>query len=177
MIVYNKNKTILITEKNELSYENKQYIKDLRSHLNKTGSGVLNTTLRKLPLPEMHLSLPSGIESEKVPSGSFNNTRKYSFCGPGTKVQKRLKEGYEGVNSLDKACKQHDIYYSQHSKTKERNMADDVLAKQAAEIALDSSLPQYERDDAKLVTGIMGMKSRFGMGLEKSKNGVMSSKC
>jgi hypothetical protein len=49
--------------------------------------------LRKLPLPEMHLKLPSNIQSEQVPNGSFNDKHTYSFCGPGTKVE--LNEGYK----------------------------------------------------------------------------------
>lgn len=169
MIVYKKKFTLI--DSDELTLENRNYIRTLQY---KTGAGLLNNILRKIPLPEMHLGLPSGVESEKVPSGSFNETGKYSYCGPGTKVQQRLKEGYEGVNSLDRACKQHDIFYSQHSKTKDRNISDDILAKQAAEIALDPSEPEYVRKDAKLVTGIMGMKSRFGMGM--SKNGEKTSK-
>lgn len=163
MIVHNKKFKMI--DSDELTMENKNYIQTLR--YNKLGYGLFNKLLRAAPLPEVHLRLPSGIESEKVPSGSFNETGKYSYCGPGTKIEKRLKEGYEGVNSLDKACKQHDIFYSQHSKTKDRNISDDILAKQAADIALDPSEPEYVRKDAKLVTGIMAMKSRFGMGLKK----------
>ena len=83
-------------------------------------------------------------------------------------MQRRLKEGYKGVNSLDKACKQHDINYLKNKNTKERNVADDLLARQASEIALDEKEPDYVRKDARLVTGVMGMKSRFGMGLSKN---------
>ena len=61
-------------------------------------------------MPEMRLSLPSNKSSEKVSNGSFNNARKYSFCGSEAKVQNRINEGYKGVNSLDSACKEHDIY-------------------------------------------------------------------
>ena len=81
------------------------------------------------------------------------------------KVSKRLAQGYEGVNSLDQACKQHDIAYSKFKNTKERNLHDDNLAQEASRIALDANEPDYVRKDARLVTGIMGMKSRFGMGV------------
>ena len=57
------------------------------------------------------------------------------------------------------------MYYANHKKTKERNLADDVLAKAASEITLNENEPEYVKRDAKLVTGIMGLKSRFGMGL------------
>ena len=182
MYIYPSNaqfKTVNINNYNkisnkQLSVKNKEYIdafkKSLRSA--KTGRGLFNKILKQVPLPEMHLSLPEDVPSETIQNGTFNKTGKYSFCGPGTKVAQRLKEGYEGVNSLDKACKKHDIYYSQHKSTKERNTADDVLANAASKIALDPNEEEYVRKDAKLVTGIMGMKSRFGMG---SKNGERCS--
>lgn len=175
MIIYNKKKefypNILSHESEDmLTPESKKYLDELKSFLDnaKTGSGFVNTLLRKLPLPEMHLNLPSNIQSEQVPNGSFNNKNTYSYCGPGTKVQKRIQEGYKGINSLDQACKQHDIFYSQHSKTKDRNHADDILAKRAAEIALDPNEPEYVRNDAKLVNTFMAGKSWMGMGFPKN---------
>lgn len=33
----------------------------------------------------------------------------YNYCGPGTKLIKRLKRGDKGVNKLDEYCKEHDI--------------------------------------------------------------------
>ena len=53
--------------------------------------------------------------------------------------------------------------------TQARNVADDILASKASQIALNPNLPDYERKDARLVTGIMGVKSRFGMGIKKKK--------
>ena len=158
-------KTIAVNDKTcQLTEENKEYLRMLRQLIQpKKGTGLVNTVLKRLP--EMHLKLPREVSSESVPNGSFANTGRYSFCGPGTKVYQRLHEGYKGVNSLDKACRSHDIYYANHKKTKERNLADDVLAKAASEITLNENEPEYVRRDAKLVTGIMGLKSRFGMGL------------
>lgn len=150
----------------QLTEENKKYLQMLRQLIQpKKGTGLVNTALKRLPIPEMHLNLPAEVSSESVPNGSFANTGKYSFCGPGTKVNQRLHEGYKGVNILDKACRSHDIYYANHKKTKERNLADDVLAKAASEITLNKNEPEYVRSDAKLVTGVMGLKSRFGMGV------------
>ena len=51
--------------------------------------------------------------------------------------------------------------------TQARNVADDILACKSSQIALNPNLPDYERKDARLVTGIMGVKSRFGMGIKK----------
>lgn len=176
MYVYNTTRKPSMIKRNStiLTVENEKYINELKLFLkSKTGSGLFNSMLKKFPLPEMHLNLPNNVPSENIENGSFNNKGKYSYCGPGTKVQKRLKEGYQGINSLDKACKQHDIYYLKHKTTKERNAADDLLSKKASEIALDDNEPDYVRKDARLVTGVMGMKSRFGMGF--SKNVKMSS--
>ena len=168
MIVYNKR--TLMNYPELLSTDNSEYLNQLKSFLRneKTGSGIFNTMLRKLPLPEMHLKLPFNIQSEKVPNGSFNDKHTYSFCGPGTKLQKRLNEGYKGVNSLDRACREHDIFYSTHSKTKDRNNSDDILEKKAAEIAIDPNEPEYVRTDAKLVNAIMAGKSYVGLGVSKN---------
>jgi hypothetical protein len=168
MIVFNKTKS---SNADIPSIENQNYLNELKSFLHdeKTGKGLVNTMLRKLPLPEMHLKLPSNTQSEQVPNGSFNQKHTYSYCGPGTKVQKRMQEGYQGVNSLDRACKSHDIFYSQYPKTKDRNHADDILAKRASEIALDPNEPEYVRRDAKLVNSIMAGKSYLSFGVPKKK--------
>ena len=112
-----------------LNFQNQKYINSLKHEL-KTGKGLINTALRYMP--EMHLSLPNTVESENIPNGSFQNTGKYSYCGPGTKVKKRVSEGYQGVNKLDNACKEHDIYYSKYKNTQARNVADDILASKGA---------------------------------------------
>ena len=38
----------------------------------------------------------------------------YQYCGPGTKLVKRIALGDPGINPLDAACKEHDIAYSQN---------------------------------------------------------------
>ena len=58
---------------------------------------------------ELHLPASKG---EEVANGSFNNLNKYSYCGPGTKFEQRDKEGYKGINELDKMCKLHDSFYT-----------------------------------------------------------------
>lgn len=125
------------------------------------GKGIINKALNVLPLPEMHMK--SAVGSEKVPNGSFNDTGKYSFCGPFTKLKKRLLEGYRGINTLDKACMKHDIAYALHSDTPSRNYYDDVLSGAASNIALDDKTPNYEKQDAKTVNAVMAVKSRFGL--------------
>jgi len=127
------------------------------------GGSLINKALNVLPnvLPEIHSK--SAVGSENVENGSFNNTGKYSYCGPFTKLSKRLLQGYKGINSLDKACMKHDIAYAEHQDTRRRNHYDDILSSQAAEIALDSDTPEYEKQDARTVNAIVATKSRFGL--------------
>ena len=49
------------------------------------GFGIVNTLINKLPF-ELH-----------VPG--------YNYCGPGTKLEKRLKRGDKGINPLDELAK------------------------------------------------------------------------
>src|SRR5512139_1943123 len=58
------------------------------------GGSLINSLLNKLPMPEMHLGLPKSVQSEFRPTGSFNNSAKYGYCGPFTKLQQRLNQGY-----------------------------------------------------------------------------------
>ena len=55
--------------------------------------GFLNKLIDKLPV-ELHL--PGG----------------YEFCGPGTRLKKRLALGQVGINPLDSVCRIHDIAQS-----------------------------------------------------------------
>jgi Phospholipase A2-like domain/Domain of unknown function (DUF5679) len=136
----------------------------------KTGDGIVNWVMNKFGnvLPEMHLSLPKGVPSEYVPGGSFNNTGKYSFCGPFTKMNKRLAEGYKGVNDLDKKCFKHDIAYVKNKDTKTRNKDDDILALAAQKFVNDPNQPDHEK--AKIVAASMAGKSYLGMGHNKKKS-------
>jgi hypothetical protein len=34
----------------------------------------------------------------------------YNYCGPFTKLDKRLAKGDERINKLDAGCKEHDIF-------------------------------------------------------------------
>ena len=144
--------------------------KFISSPVLKKGSGLFNTVLKNAPFPEMHLSLPSDVPGEFVENGSFNNTSKYSYCGPFTKVEKRISEGYRGVNDLDKACLKHDISYHKNKDTKGRNVADNELAQEANRLANDESQPDYVRKDAKKVAALMSTKSWLGMGIGKNKS-------
>ncbi len=132
----------------------------------KSGEGFnLNNLVNKLPI-ELHLAADKG---ENVPGGSFNNQKNYSYCGPGTKYEQRVMEGYNGINELDSMCKLHDKFYNENLDTKTRNISDIALAHRANEIANNSMYDDTLRKDANFISRIMKTKARFGFGV-KSKN-------
>lgn len=91
----------------------------------------------------------------------------YRFCGPGTKLAKRLVRGDRGINGLDEACRDHDIQYSKVQDVAGRHMADKELAKRALKrvFAKDSSL--MEKAAAVGVAGVMGAKVKLGLGSKR----------
>lgn len=112
------------------------------------GRGLINNIINKLPL-ELHL--PG-----------------YNYCGPGTKLDKRLARGDKGINGLDEACKLHDIAYKQNESLHSRHNADLLLAK-AAEKRMRESQHFPERAAAFAVNRIMKYKVKQGMGVPLSK--------
>ena len=120
----------------------------INSPIFKEGSGLLNDIINNLPF-EVH-----------VPG--------YQYLGPGTKLYKRLKEGDQGINDLDRAAMKHDIFYRDHKDTKSRNeIADKELQDEALKIVLSNDEPITERLVALPTAGAMWLKRKFGMGLEK----------
>ncbi len=122
------------------------------------GSGLVNDILNSDKMPEMHLRGLSG---------------KYSYCGPGTKLNKRLdknkkpKKGYEPINKLDEICYQHDLAYDNMSDTANRLQADKVMLENIGDILKGNKLNWKEKADARLVKGIIGVKSKLGLGKKK----------
>ena len=115
----------------------------------KTGYGFVNNLIDKLPI-ELHL--PG-----------------YQFCGPGTKLQKRLQRGDIGINALDAACREHDIAYSQSKDINTRHQADNVLLEKAWQRVKSKDSDLKERANAWFVTNAMKTKVKFGMGNVLSK--------
>jgi hypothetical protein len=142
-----------------------------------TGAGIGDTIIKAIgKLGELHLPASNG---EYVPEGSFNNQFKYSYCGPGTKYEQRVKEGYKGINELDSMCKLHDKFYNENLDTQSRNISDIALAHRASEIANDPAhaFDTEQKRDASLVATIMKGKAKFGLGTTKnSKKGSMKKK-
>lgn len=116
----------------------------------KRGRGLLNTIINKLPV-ELH-----------IPG--------YNYCGPGTKLAKRLQRGDIGINPLDEACRQHDIIYSKFQDVERRNQADRELAKAAFKRVKAPDSGFGEKLAALGVSGIMKIKSKVGMGHKRRRN-------
>lgn len=119
------------------------------------GSGLINKTINALPF-EMH-----------IPG--------YNYCGPGTKLQKRLERGDLPKNKLDEACREHDIAYSQQKDLKERHEADKILAHKAWTRFKSSDAKIGEKMAALGVSGIMRAKVKLGLGYSKATN--TNNKC
>src|SRR5271156_3519938 len=132
----------------------------------KSGGGFnLNNLVNNLPF-EVHQFAEKG---ENVPGGSFNIQQKYSYCGPGTKYEQRVREGYKGINELDSMCKLHDKFYNENTDTKIRNISDIALAHRADEIARNPMYDDVQRKEANFISGIMKTKAKMGLGV-KPKN-------
>lgn len=125
----------------------------------KRGGGIINTLINKLPV-ELHL--PS-----------------YQFCGPGTKLERRLQRGDKGINGLDSACRTHDIAYSQHKDIESRHRADKVLENSAWERFKSKDATFGEKASALVVTNAMKLKRKLGMGAVEigSSSTSSSSSC
>lgn len=123
-----------------------------RSKSAKRGRGLINDVIDFLPF-ELHL--PS-----------------YNYCGPGTKLEKRLARGDKGINKLDEACKEHDIAYSKHKDSAERQKADLKLGGEAIKRVFSGDASLGERAASLLVSSMMGAKaglSKLGMGISKCR--------
>lgn len=117
----------------------------------KIAHGIIDHIVDKLP--EIH-----------IPS--------YQYCGPGTNLNKRLQRGDPGVNELDRACKAHDIEYSNLKDSKSRRGADKVLLKQSLRRIVSSDANLSERAAAALVSSLIGAEiglTKVGLGIRSKK--------
>lgn len=122
----------------------------LLSTLGNVAGTVINRTIDILPT-ELHL------------------VGGYQWCGPGTNVKKRLARGDPGINKLDAACKDHDIAYYNYKDSKQRSIADKILAERAWERVKASDSSLGEKSAAWLVTNIMKAKSKLGGGCKQRR--------
>lgn len=120
-----------------------------KRNFKRKGSGLVNSLINKLPF-ELHL--PS-----------------YQYCGPGTKLEKRLARGDTGINPLDQACREHDISYSKSKDLKSRHQADEVLQNAALKRLRSSDSSLGEKTAALVVSGAMKAKRTLGMGVRRRR--------
>lgn len=120
----------------------------------KTGKGFVNSLINSLPF-EAH-----------IPG--------YQYCGPGTKLKKRLDRGDKGINPLDSACRDHDIVYATSKNLDDRHKADKVLENRAWERYLFKDTPRKEKIVAYAVANAMKAKRKIGMGC-KRKRGIKTN--
>lgn len=110
------------------------------------GGGLVNSLIDKLPI-ELHL--PG-----------------YNYCGPGTKLQKRLLRGDRGVNKLDDACMLHDIAYANHKDLNNRNKADSQLLNMANQRLKSKDAGKGEKINSWIVSKVMKAKLKSGAGIK-----------
>lgn len=123
------------------------------THKLKSGKGFLNTLINRLPF-EAH-----------VPG--------YQFCGPGTKLKKRLARGDKGINPLDSACRTHDIAYMSSNNLDIRHKADKLLEEQAWERVKASDSSKKEKLVAYAIVNAMKAKRKIGMGCKRNNKKTM----
>lgn len=126
-------------------------INKMKKNAKKKAYGLIDTIVNKMP--EVHLA-------------------SYQFCGPGTKLEKRLARGDPGINELDVACKEHDLAYATVEDSKGRRKADKILINQALKRVFSKDAKLGERAAALLVSAVMGAKrglTKIGLGL-RGKN-------
>lgn len=120
------------------------------------GCGILDSIVNKIPV-ELH-----------VPG--------YQYCGPGTKLEKRIARGDPGINPLDRACKLHDIAYARHNSGPQRYEADKLLAKTAWNRVVSKDASLQERTTALAVSAAMKTKMGLSKVGGKLAKGVKSKK-
>jgi hypothetical protein len=139
----------------------------------KRGTGVIDRLVDVLPI-ELHLP------GKKARPGLFHKIWQklfllrlisfslgYNFCGPGTKLDKRLARGDQPVSKLDDFCRSHDIVYRDHHDSETRRRADSLLAEQAVSRIFAKDAKLGERAAALAVAGAMKAKTKLGSGLKK----------
>lgn len=128
------------------------------------GTGDVVDALGKY-VGELHLRTAPSL---KNPLG-----QKYSFCGPGTRLDKRLGPDDKPlphslpINRVDSSCYKHDIAYRDKSKAA-RHAADQVLLNDLAALAKMNPTPEEARA-TRIIRPIITAKKKFGLGKRKAK--------
>ncbi|XP_051165690.1 uncharacterized protein LOC127284337 [Leptopilina boulardi] len=101
---------------------------------------------------------------------SPHDDKSYQYCGPGTKLIKRLVRGDTGINPLEEACKEHDnAYLENHNNVQARNAANKIFADKAWQRVLGSDSSVGEKDAALAISGTLKVKSKLDMEMRRKK--------
>ena len=120
------------------------------------GKGIVDKFISALPV-ELHML--GTDETDK-------KTKRTSFCGPGTKLNKRLgsndvpHDWSKPINDLDRACYKHDIAYRDNKDNSSRNAADNVLSAAAKRFEGKPGISLLDKTDAKIVQKAMSLIKR-----------------
>ena len=109
----------------------------------KTGGDIVSFLENTLNPPEMH-----------IPG--------YNFCGPFTKLEKRMKRGDKPINNVDGACLKHDIKYYRDKESSARHIADQELIDDLNSIERPSFGEKLSRA---VIKPIINAKLKFGLGV------------
>ena len=102
----------------------------------------------------------------------------HNFTGPGTKLSKRLKKDgtpkswSKPINRVDEASLHHDVCYAKNKNTGVRNRVCDKNMLDELDGIYNPTI--RERLDRAVVSPIIGIKKRLGMGLKKPRNGLIN---
>ncbi|XP_011687487.1 PREDICTED: uncharacterized protein LOC105449806 [Wasmannia auropunctata] len=93
----------------------------------------------------------------------------------------RLARGDQGINSLDEACREHDIAYSHSNDLAKRHVADEILTTKARKRITAKDSTFGEKAAVTTVWAAMKAKTKLGMGLKtktktKKKKSAMSKR-
>lgn len=133
-----------------------KYRKNKSKNQLKTGRGLNSSLLTRLipirPTTIIGHSIKKAMNDLSVeahlPGG-------YQYCGPGTHLKERIKRGDPGINTLDKACKKHDIAYDYSPSDMFRKSADIDLLKEAFAVLSSKNVSFGERCAALAVVSAM----------------------
>ena len=124
----------------------------------KTGGDIVSSVISKIPI-EFHLRTFEG--------------KKYSFCGPNTKLEERLnlddppKEWSKPINKVDEVCLKHDIAYRDSDLGKgTRHQADKNMLQDLDNL---KDLNFNEKLGKLIIKPIISTKYKLGLGTFKKK--------
>ena len=126
---------------------------------NKSGGDIVSSLISKIPF-ELHLRTLTG--------------KKYSFCGPNTKLDERLnsddtpKEWSKPINKVDEVCLHHDLAYKYADEGKgTRHEADEKMLEELNNL---TDLNFSEKVARAVIKPIIKTKHKLGLGIKKNNS-------